>query len=186
VGRDEELAVVARHLGGSAAAAVVIAGGAGVGKSRLLEAAAEGARAGGVRVLPPVLATRAAAAIPFGAFAELVPDSIASLTGPALLRAVTASLRRHGQDGRPPLLVVDDAHLLDAASAALVLNLATAGGAVVMVVTLRSGEPCPDAITALWKDRGALRLDLQPLAPAEVTELLQAALPGGMVAVRLA
>jgi hypothetical protein len=81
VGRDEELALVAGRLGGSAVAAVVIAGGAGVGKSRLLAAAADRARAGGVTVLPPVLATRAAASIPFGAVADLVPDSTASLTG---------------------------------------------------------------------------------------------------------
>jgi DNA-binding CsgD family transcriptional regulator len=80
--------------------------------------------------------------------------------------------------------VVDDAHLLDAASAALVLNL-TAEAAMV-IAAVRSGEPCPDAITALWKDRGALRLDLQPLSPAEVAKLLEAALPGGMVTARLA
>ena len=186
VGRDEELALVARRLGGGAVASVVIAGGAGVGKSRLLGAAADAARAGGVAAVPPVLATRAAASIPFGAFADLVPDAVASLTGPALLRAVSSSLRRRGHDGRPPLLVIDDAHLLDAASAALVLSLAATGDAAMMIVTVRSGEPCPDAITALWKDRGALRLDLQPLSSADVARLLAAALPGGMVTARLA
>jgi DNA-binding CsgD family transcriptional regulator len=186
VGRDEELALVARRLGGGAVASVVVVGGAGVGKSRLLQAAADAARAGGVVVVAPVLATRAAASIPFGAFADLVPDSTAALTGPALLRAVSSSLRHSGHDGHPPLLVIDDAHLLDAASAALVLNLAATGDAAMMIVAVRSGEPCPDAITALWKDRGALRLDLQPLSPAEVTRLLEAALPGGMVTTRLA
>ena len=187
VGRDEELALVARRLGDGAVASVVIAGGAGVGKSRMLGAATDEARAGGASVVPPVLATRAAASIPFGAFADLVPDSTVSLTGPALLRAVSSSLRRRrGRDGRQPLLVIDDAHLLDAASAALVLNLAAAGDAAMVIVTVRSGEPCPDAITALWKDRGALRLDLQPLSPADVARLLAAALPGGMVTARLA
>ena len=82
--------------------------------------------------------------------------------------------------------MVDDAHLLDAGSAALVLNLAAAGGAAV-AAAVRSGEACPDAITALWKEaRGALRLDLQSLSAAEVAELLAAALPGGLVAARLA
>lgn len=176
---------MAGRLGGRGMGSVVIAGGAGVGKSRLLAAAADTARAGGVAVLPPVLATRAAASIPFGAFADLVPDTVASLTGPGLLRAVTASLQARGRGGGPPLLVVDDAHLLDAGSAALVLNLA-ATGAAAMIVTVRSGGPCPDAITALWKDRGALRLDLQPLSAAEVARLLAAALPGGVVAARLA
>jgi len=187
VGRDEELALVGRCLGGGAMASVVIAGGAGVGKSRLLAAAADAARAGGAVVLPPVLATRAAASIPLGAFADLVPDSTASLTGPALLRAVSSSLRsRRGRGGRPPLLLIDDAHLLDAASAALVMSLAATSDAAMVIAALRSGEPCPDAVTALWKDLGALRLDLQPLSPADVTRLLEAALPGGMVTARLA
>jgi len=187
VGRDEELALVGRRLGGGAVASVVIAGGAGVGKSRLLGVAADAARAGGVAVVPPVLATRAAASIPFGAFADLVPDDVASLTGPALLRTVSSSIRgRRGRGGRPSLLVIDDAHLLDAASAALVLSLAATSDAAMVIVTVRSGEPCPDAITALWKDRGALRLDLQPLSAADVTRLLAAALPGGMVTARLA
>ena len=186
MGRDEELALVARRLGSGAAASVVIAGGAGVGKSRLLEAAADAARAGGAAVVPPVLATRAAASIPFGALADLVPDSTAALAGPALMRAVSSSLRGRGRGGRPPLLVIDDAHLLDAASAALVLSLVTAGDAAMVIAAVRSGEACPDAVTALWKDRGALRLDLQPLSSADVTRLLAVALPGGMVTARLA
>jgi len=177
--------VVAGRLGVRRPGSVVIAGGAGVGKSRLLAAAADAARAGGTAVLPPVLATRAAASIPFGAFADLVPDSVAALSGPGLLRAAAAALRARGRGDGPPVLVVDDAHLLDAGSAALVLNLAASGGAVV-AAAVRSGEKCPDAITALWKDHGALRLDLQPLAAAEVAGLLAAVLPGGHVAARLA
>ena len=75
------------------------------------------------------------------------------------------------------LLGVDDGHLLDAASAALVLHLAASGTAFV-VVTVRAGEPCPDPVVALWKDAGALRLELQQLSQDETAGLLAAALGG--------
>ena len=57
------------------------------------------------------------------------------------------------------MLGVDDAQLLDPVSAALVLHLAQTGSAFV-VATVRSGEPCPDAIVSLWKDAGARRMEL--------------------------
>jgi UDP:flavonoid glycosyltransferase YjiC (YdhE family) len=55
-----------------------------------------------------------------------------------------------------------------------------------VVAAVRSDERCPDAVSALWKDREAVRLDLQPLSEAEVTVLLEAVLPGGPVDGRLA
>lgn len=182
VGRDEELALAGGYVTGRPPMSVVIMGSPGVGKTRLAEAAGHAAAAAGMVVLP-VLATRAAALVPFGALADLVPDEGPALAPGQLLRRMAASLRGRGE-GRPLALVVDDAHLLDAGSAALVLQAAGAGDAAV-VATVRAGEPCPDAITALWKDRGALRLDLQPLSEAEVRCLLEAVLPGGMVDSRL-
>jgi hypothetical protein len=50
---------------------------------------------------------------------------------------------------------------------------------------VRAQERCPDAVSALWKDRDAVRLDLQPLSEAEVTVLLEAVLLGGTVDGRL-
>jgi DNA-binding CsgD family transcriptional regulator len=75
------------------------------------------------------------------------------------------------------IVAVDDAHLLDDGSAALVLHLATATSAR-LVLTVRSGEPCPDAVTALWKDGLAERVELQPLAEAEVADLVERSLGG--------
>ena len=75
-----------------------------------------------------------------------------------------ASSALHGTgDARPPFVGVDDAHLLDEASAALVALLVRSGSAAV-VVTLRSGESAPDAIVALWKDNSAPLIALQTLA----------------------
>ncbi|MBO0836850.1 MAG: hypothetical protein J2P28_15275, partial [Actinobacteria bacterium] len=74
-------------------------------------------------------------------------------------------------------LWVDDAHLLDKASAALVHRLAV-DRSVSLLVTTRAGAPAPDPITALWKEGIASRLDLGGLSEAEVGRLLGAALGG--------
>ena len=74
-------------------------------------------------------------------------------------------------------LGVDDAHLLDDASAALVHLLAATGTASV-VVTVRSGEVPPDSIVALWKDGPAPLIALQALAQAEVGTIVTRALDG--------
>ncbi|MGH9259580.1 MAG: hypothetical protein ACRD08_06720, partial [Acidimicrobiales bacterium] len=82
------------------------------------------------------------------------------------------------RSGRERVVVgVDDAHLLDDASATLVHLLATSGAAR-LVVTVRSGEPTPDPVVALWKDELALRVEVQPLSRTEVAALLGAALGG--------
>jgi tetratricopeptide (TPR) repeat protein len=124
-----------------------------------------------------VAATRAAASIPFGAVSHLLPAG-ERLGGDRLdtLRRAAAVLAQRGR-GRPLVLGVDDAHLLDDASAALVHQLALHNQAVVLV-TLRSGAPAPDAIVALWKDGPARRLELPALAPEATAELLGRVLGG--------
>ena len=47
-----------------------------------------------------------------------------------------------------------------------------------VIVTVRSGEPCPDAIISLWKDGGAQRLDLERLSDEAVGALVEAAIGG--------
>ena len=69
---------------------------------------------------------------------------------------------------------VDDAHLLDDASAGLVLLAAQSRCGV--IAAIRRGESCPDAITLLWTNDFVSRLDLQPLDREEVGEVLAAAL----------
>ncbi len=78
------------------------------------------------------------------------------------------------------VLGVDDAHLLDELSATLVHQLVTRREARV-VLTVRSGEPAPDAVTSLWKDGHLQRLELQPLSMNMTASLLEEAL-GGLVA----
>ena len=73
------------------------------------------------------------------------------------------------------MIAIDDAHELDPGSAALALHLASSRTAR-LLITVRSGERCEDAITALWKDGHARRLDLQALSEAEMQQLLESAL----------
>jgi predicted ATPase len=72
---------------------------------------------------------------------------------------------------------VDDAHLLDELSAVLVHQLVMRRAASV-VLTVRSGETAPDAVTALWKDGHLARFDLQPLSQTETATLMEARLGG--------
>src|SRR2546421_8560338 len=173
VGRREELALVRDLLGRGESAGVVLAGAAGVGKTRLAAEALRAAEAGGCATFR-VAATRAAATIPFGAFAQPLPPPGALPAGQLdfLRQAVRALGELAGN--RRLVLSVDDAHLLDAGSATLVHQIVTSGRALV-VVTVRAGEPALDPIVALWKERLTAYVELQALGRPEVDLLVSSA-----------
>jgi DNA-binding NarL/FixJ family response regulator len=173
-GREDELAWVAARRREGTCCGVVVSGAPGVGKTRLArELLASGIDAG----VPVewVQATRAAASVPLGAFAALFPPGSPGGDQLQLFQFCADTMRQRAGGGRV-LLGVDDAQLLDPASAALVLHLARTSAFV--VVTVRAGEPCQDSIVALWKDIGAPRLELQQLSEAETAVLLGAVLGG--------
>ena len=173
VGRERELEAIASARADPRCHGVVVVSDAGVGKSRLARegldvAGREGAFVGWVQ------ATRSAAAIPLAAVADLIPAEVGSGDIVALIGRCGEELRaRAGR--RPVVLGVDDAQLLDPASAALVLHLATTSS-VFVIVTVREGEPCPDAIVSLWKDDTARRMELAYLSDGAVRALVEAAL----------
>jgi DNA-binding CsgD family transcriptional regulator len=92
-------------------------------------------------------------------------------------------LRRYGRavvdgaGGRPLLVFVDDAHLLDDGSATLVHQLVLSRAATVLA-TVRSGERAPDPVVALWKDALADRIEVGVLDAAAIEELLVSVLGG--------
>jgi DNA-binding NarL/FixJ family response regulator len=178
--RDEELGVLLAAVERGARepdrpSGVVLVAPAGVGKTRLLTEASDWARAHGHDVAK-VIGTRATAGTPFAALASLAPRSSGSAhPSEAALYAGYASEVR-GNAGRR-VLAVDDAHLLDPGSAALMLQLAMTGTATVLVA-VRRGEPTPDPVTTLWKDGLAARLDLQQFSREEAAALLARALGG--------
>ena len=172
VGRSEELAFVDRALARSDVSGIVVSGEAGVGKTRVTHEAMERATAGGLPA-DRVFGTSIARSIPFGAFSPLLPP-LEDVARPGLLRRAADALGERGGGDRF-VLGIDDAHLLDDLSAALVHQLLAVRAAIV-VASLRSGEPAPDAIVRLWKEGLAERLELQPLSRLETGELLEAAL----------
>ena len=176
VGRREELALFDHALTAADTSGVVLAGAAGVGKTRLAKEALAAAEAKG---WAPrwAFATQAAASIPFGALAHLLPaGDVASGDRFELLRGAAAGLVQES-GGACLALGVDDAHLLDDASAALVHQLAATSSAFV-VITVRTGAAAPDPVIALWKDGLAERVEVQALGRGEVDELVTAGLGG--------
>jgi DNA-binding CsgD family transcriptional regulator len=177
VGRETELDRIVRVMDGAAPRAFVLAGPAGVGKTRLAAEAAKVAASSG-HATAHVIATRSAASIPFGPFAAFLPDSEnlrAGLLG-LLCQASEAITARAGPHRRL-MLVVDDAHLLDDGSAALVHQIVREGSCSVLA-SVRTPGPAPDPITGLWKEGLAERIDLGILSEPEVAEFAARVLSG--------
>lgn len=180
VGRGDELRLLRRLLIGADPRAIVLAGPAGVGKTRLARQGRDLAEQAGLATAW-VTATRSAAELPFGALAPILP---ATFDGPAdpvtgrthLLRQSAKALVEQAA-GRRLLLVVDDAHLLDDGSATLVHQLVATDAAAVLV-SVRAGARTPDPVTALWKDELAFRIDIPGLSREAIDELLDSVLEG--------
>ncbi|MCK8432970.1 helix-turn-helix domain-containing protein [Streptomyces sp. D2-8] len=152
-GREDELELVRRSLTG-VRRGIVVTGPAGCGKTRLVTEAIRGtdcARAAG---------TPESRTIAFAAFAHLLPESVTLHRAVRMLSGVRT-------------LLVDDAHLLDDASAALVHQLAVHGRTRLLVVAT-DGTPVPGAISRLWTGELLPRLALEPLPEEETGRLLTA------------
>jgi hypothetical protein len=150
----------------------VLIGSAGVGKTWLARTAAERLASRFDRV---DWVTAPAPAVPFAAFNHLIDVPETGKTA-AVMRAAREALG----DGR--LLIVDDAHLLDKLSAALVYQLAVSG-AVKLIVTVAPNSPIAEEISALWRDDLLARVDVEPPGhdhsrQASLVEEFVAALPG--------
>jgi ATP/maltotriose-dependent transcriptional regulator MalT len=174
VGRREELEFISEAM--TTRPGIVLAGASGIGKTRLAYEAVQAADPARFMVRRSA-ATSATAPIPFGALAPLLPvDLPAAPDRPNLLR-FTADAMLSGAEGRRLLLSIDDAHLLDETSAALVYQLAQSGRSFVLA-SVRSGERAPVSVTALWKEDLTPRLEVQALSEAETRDVLVAALDG--------
>lgn len=176
-GRAEELGFVRSARLRSEVSGVVLSGPSGIGRSRFThEALAEAARDGWATCR--IAATEAAGSIPFGAFSHLMPEAAIPWERRRLdlLHAIASAVAASG-GGRPVILAIDDAHLLDLGGAALVHHLARTRGAFVLATTLE-GAACPDAVPAMVAEGVAVDLELAPLAAPDVAAMVEVALQG--------
>ncbi|MFC8343273.1 LuxR C-terminal-related transcriptional regulator [Streptomyces sp. NPDC057280] len=158
-GREDELELI-RRSSSAGHHGIVVTGPAGCGKTRLVTEAVRGTDCARVAGTPE---TRH---IPFAAFAHLLPETVSLHRAVQLLSAVR-------------LLLVDDAHLLDDASAALVHQLAVHGRTRLLVVTT-DGTAVPSAVSRLWTGELLPRLLLEPLPQEETAQLAAAGVGGGL------
>src|SRR6266498_4101918 len=169
-GRRHQLGEIETARQRGTAGVVLITGPMGVGKTRLalemiVRADAEGC------VTHWVAATRAAREIPFGALAHLLPDDEDTCRTLLSRLQMASRLLRRRACGRSVVMGVDDIHLLDDASAALIHHLIVSETAFV-IATARSVEHVPDVFTALWRQGAARWLELEPLTEEATAELL--------------
>lgn len=158
--------------------AVFLISGPGIGKSALVEAISERLTRD-MNVLR-IHGSSSLAKVPFGVLAPYTSGLSAedAVSPVAVLRSVWTYFQklRSAKDG-PLLLVVDDAHHLDEATASIVVDMVSAGWASVLA-TGRSRPGLPAAMNQLWYDGLADRIDLRPLTHEQVAEAVAQALEG--------
>lgn len=177
-GRREVIDHVCSTIRSRANQAVFIMAGPGLGKSSLTDAVSE--KMAGEMTILRIHGSSSLAKVPYGVLAPytagLPPEEADSPV--AVLRAVWNYFQelKAGKDV-PLLLVVDDAHHLDEATANMVVDMMSAGWASV----LAAGRPrpgLPQPLNQLWYDGQAERIDLRPLNGDQVTEVVEHTLHG--------
>lgn len=168
VGRTSELAGVDAGLRGRGA---VVLGSAGVGKSRLVEQALSRVDQTG-HALVRVFGTAAASGIPLGAFAAVLPQE--NRLGQSLRRDIEALRAMAG--ARRLVLAVDDAHLLDETSIALLEQLLLHEGAAALLSMRTEAVEAP--LRRFAGAEGFARVEVAELTAPETSDLLRTALDG--------
>ncbi|MDQ0146237.1 LuxR C-terminal-related transcriptional regulator [Pseudarthrobacter niigatensis] len=158
--------------------AVFIMAGPGIGKSAVTDAVTD--RLAGTMSILRIHASSALAGVPFGVLTPYTGDLTAeeSVSPVAVLRSMWSYFEKlKGTGSSPVLLVVDDAHHLDDASAGVLAEVISAGWATV-VAAARPRPGLPQPLDQLWYDGLAERVDLRPLNHEQIEEVLAHILDG--------
>ena len=161
---------------------VIIFGVPGLGKSYLLDSVVETLLADGIQALR-LRPTSSYAALPFGVFrSSFDPELTASLTldsnnakGCFLSSAIAASGRKR------PILVVDDAHLLDSQTMTILgqlaeehlVSLLLASDSVSTIDLDQNNIVTVGCLDQLWIRGNAERIDLEPVSAHEARSLVK-------------
>src|SRR5579862_2191178 len=194
VGRDTELAVIGEFLCRAGGGALILTGEPGAGKTAVLDTTAEQAAAAGIEVLC-ASGAEFETDVPFAGLHQLLAplaEEFGGLSGPhraalavalgfssgpapdhLLVCNATLTLVRNVSEARPLLLVVDDLHWLDQASAAVLGFLARrlAGTTACLLAAARVDEP------GFFMRTGLAELELRPLDEAAASRLMSSAFP---------
>ncbi len=167
VGRDDEVDLLVESVGGASGGTVVVRGAAGVGKTRLLRTTVsslehQGRTARWVVGVP-------SSSMPFGALAQYLPADVIESETPTLVNHAVRTLSAPPSFGRP-LVIVDDAHLLDQSSA-LAISQLLRSAEVDVICSWRSGEATP-SLEWVVHDEHSVVVELQPLSLDDVSRLL--------------
>lgn len=163
---------------------VLVVGDAGVGKTYVVGRVLDDVGAAG-SPRPLVVTVSGASArggIPLAALEPLLGDDglVAMGSSARVVRLITTSLGERA-GSRPVVLRVEDAHLLDDASAEALAWIVRQGEVLLVATSRRSGASGPPWLE-LWKDDVVERVDVEPFTPAELEQWLAAEL-GGRTAV---
>jgi DNA-binding CsgD family transcriptional regulator len=171
LGRDGEIEAVEAALADQHH--VVLHGQAGSGKSRLAAEVLARAAADGVTV-HRIAGSPSSTPLPLASLSGLLGGDI---TGDVIVRLMGALGADRRSGPADPILVVDDAHNLDDASAVAVHQIGLTG-AVRLLVSVREGAPQPPAVSRLLAEPMMRPVEVRPLDDATVSRLLEAALDG--------
>jgi len=197
IGRESELSALAGLARRTAAGETVFAfvsGDAGAGKTRLIEElrrhlprGMRGVRGTCMEYAPSpmgsVLDILAALEAESGSAAPIAPTGDDPVDKRRLFDRVTAALQRAGST-RPFAMIVDDAHWADSATIELLQFLigTLQGTRVLLVVVYRTDEiaeshPLHALVARATRARNVQHIELEPLSPASIHELIDATLP---------
>ncbi|MCY0904965.1 LuxR C-terminal-related transcriptional regulator [Arthrobacter sp. H14-L1] len=177
VDRGGILAAVVQSLRSKDCPAVFVVADMGLGASSLLHRL--GDEIDGEVAIVAIHSSPSLTQVPYGALAPYLRDaSPADMSSPiALLRTLWAQFQLGEESAKPVLLLIDDAHALDDATAGLVAQLVLAGWAK-LAASCKPNPGIPGPLLELWRDGAAERFDLLPLNSTEARQLCKGLLSG--------